>query len=322
MNKIINHFIKLAKQKPGTIILPEANLDERVKKAAEYVVKNKITNIIVFGTKSDFSSLLTKSPLCQIIDINTYEKLPEFTETLYELRKEKGLTKNQAQKLILNPIYFSMVMLHMGLASGVVAGASFTTADTIRPALQLIKAKNGKQLVTGSTLMIKENHPILLFGDVSLIEKPDEKVLSEIAIANAEFMDKVVGLDPKVALLSYSTKGSAVSDSVNCVQKATRLAKRHKKYAIGGEMQVDCALDEQTAKRKGAGLKVAGKANVLIFPDLNAGNIGYKLASYLGGYTAIGPLMLNLKKPVNDLSRGSTVLEIVATICLTKLQAE
>lgn len=310
-----------AKKINATIILPEANLDARVKEAAEYILENKISNLIIFGKKSDFSTKITEDSNCKIIDIETYENLTSFASQLYELRKHKGLTQEQAQELVKNPAYFAMMMLKNNLADGVVAGAKFTTADTLRPALQIIKTKPGKKSVVGSMIMTKENEKPLLFADVSLIEKPDSETLAEIAISSAEFIEKVLHIEPKVAMLSYSTKGSAKSEMVELVQQAAELAKQSK-YLIDGEMQVDSALDFSTATKKGVTSQVGGNANVLVFPDLNAGNIGYKLVARLGGYTAIGPIMLNFNKPVNDLSRGCTVQEIVDTICITKLQIE
>ena len=169
--------------------------------------------------------------------------------------------------------------------------------------------------------MAKENCNTLIYGDVSLVENPTAQQLADIAIATAEVMEEVVGVEPKVAMLSYSTKGSAKGEMVSKIQEATRIAQKGK-YLVDGEMQVDSALDKATAKRKGITSKVGGNANVLIFPDLDAGNIGYKVTARLGGYTAIGPIMLNFNKPVNDLSRGCTEEEIVNTVCITKLQAE
>ena len=310
-----------AKKIKATIILPEANLDDRVKQAAEYILNNELSNLIILGKPCEFSSALTTNPNCKIIDIESYENLSDFATQLYELRKHKGLTLDQAQELVKNPAYLAMMMLKNNLADGVVAGAKFTTADTLRPALQIIKTKPAKKSVVGSMIMAKENEKPLVFADVSLIEKPDSETLAEIAVSSAEFMEKVLNIEPKVAMLSYSTKGSASSEMVDLVRNATEIAQKSK-YLIDGEMQVDSALDLSTATKKGVTSAVGGNANVLVFPDLNAGNIGYKLVARLGGYTEIGPIMLNFNKPVNDLSRGCTVQEIVDTVCITKLQIE
>jgi len=310
-----------AKSIKATIILPEANLDIRVKEACEVILKEKLSNIIIFGKQNEFPTTLTNNSNCKIIDIESYENLTEFASQLYELRKHKGLTQEQANELVKNPAYFAMMMLKNNLADGVVAGAKFTTADTLRPALQIIKTKPGKKSVVGSMIMVKENEKPLVFADVSLIEKPNAETLAEIAVSSAEFMEKVLNIEPKVAMLSYSTKGSASSEMVSEVQQATEIAKQSR-FLVDGEMQVDSALDLATATKKGVTSVVGGNANVLVFPDLNAGNIGYKLVARLGGYTAIGPIMINFNKPVNDLSRGCTVDEIVDTVCITKLQIE
>ena len=318
--KIFKQMQAKAKQIDATIILPEANQDKRVYDACKIILKQKLANIIVFGKAEEFDKSF-KTPACQIIDIATYPKA-DFANQLFELRQSKGITKQKANAMIKKPLYFAMMMLYNNLADGVVAGACNTTADVLLPALQIIKTKPNKKLVTGSILMIKDGCKPLLFGDVSLIENPDSETLAEIAISNAEFMQNVVDISPKVALLSYSTKGSAKNDMVTRVANAAKLAQQNSQYLIDGEMQGDSALDLATAKQKGVKSAVGGNANVLIFPDLNAGNIAYKLTSRLAGYTAVGPIMLNFKKPVNDLSRGSTIQEIVDTVIITKLQSQ
>lgn len=318
---ILKEIIKKAKNIDATIVLPEAHLDERVKTAAEIILKKKLSKLIVFGKPEDYSGIF-QNENCQIIDVENYAKMDELTTSLFELRKAKGMTESEAKTYIKKPEYFAMMLLKHGLADGVVAGAKFSTADTLRPALQIIKTKPNKKVVTGNMLMVKKGFRPLVFGDVSLIEKPDSETLSEIAISNAEFMQKVVGQTPKVAMLSYSTKGSAKGEMINLVTTATKLAQQKSNYIIDGEMQADTCFDEIVAKRKGIAGELAGKANVLIFPDLNAGNIGYKLTQRLGGFSAIGPIMLNFNKPVNDLSRGCNVDEIVNTVCITKLQVE
>lgn len=315
--KIIKGLLKKAKEVNATLILPEANADIRVYEASKILLKHKFAKIIVFGKAEQFDKDF-QTPDCKIIDIETYDKT-DFAKQLFQLRQSKGLKRQQADKLISNPLYFSMMMLVNNLADGVVAGACNTTADVLLPALQIIKTKPNKKFVTGSTLMIKQGKTPLLFGDVSLIENPDSATLAEIAVSNAEFMSNVIGIQPKVAMLSYSTKGSAKSEMVDKVKNAVAQAKEQSTFLIDGEMQADSALDFKTALKKGAGGEVGGNANVLIFPDLNAGNIGYKICSKLAGYKAIGPIMLNFKKPVNDLSRGSTVEEIVQTAMITKL---
>ena len=318
---ILKEIVRKAKNVDATIVLPEAHLDERVKQAAEIILKKKLSKIIVFGKAEDYSSIFNNGN-CQIIDIENYGKIDELASDLFELRKAKGMTEEDAKNFIKKPEYFAMMLLKNGLADGVVAGAKFSTADTLRPALQIIKTKPNKKIVTGNMLMVKNGFRPLVYGDVSLIEKPDSETLSEIAISNAEFMQKVVGQTPKVAMLSYSTKGSAKGEMIDLVTTATQLAKQKSNYIIDGEMQADTCFDETVAKRKGIDGELAGQANVLIFPDLNAGNIAYKLTQRLGGFSAIGPIMLNFNKPVNDLSRGCSVDEIVNTVCITKLQVD
>lgn len=316
--KILKEIQQKAKNKQATIVLPEANIDERVYKACEYLLKKKLCKVIVFGDEKDFSPIF-KNELCKIIDVEKNDYSKELSSKLYALRKQKGLMKAEANKLVKNSLYFAMLLVKCGYADGVVAGACHSTADVLRPALQIIKTKPNKNIVTGSMLMLKKNSKPLVFGDVALIEQPTSEQLAEIAVANAEFMQNVVGVDPKVAFLSFSTKGSAKHEMVDKVKIAVEIAQNSAKYAIDGEMQVDSALDATTANKKGVTSEVGGNANVLIFPDLNAGNIGYKLASKLGGFNAVGPIMLNFNNPVNDLSRGCTVEEIIQTVLITKL---
>lgn len=317
---LLNKLKIRAKNIQATIVLPEASLDKRVYNACKIILKEKLCNLVVFGKDNEFDDTF-KTPNCTIIDIENYNKIEEFADCLYELRKHKGLSRERASELVKRPDYFACVLIKKGLADGIVAGALWSTADTLRPALQVVKTKPDKKIVTGIMLMVKDDKQYV-FGDVSLIENPNSEELSEIAISSAEFMDKVIGIEPKVAMLSYSTKGSAESEMVDKVRIATELAQTKSHYLIDGEMQVDSALDLHTARKKGISTAVGGEANVLIFPDLNAGNIGYKLVSRLGGYTAIGPIMLNFNNPVNDLSRGCTVEEIVNTVVITKLLIE
>ncbi len=315
--KILKQLSNQAKKINATIILPEANADNRVYEACKIILKQKLAKIIVLGKAEQFDKSF-KNKNCQIIDIDSYNRT-DFSNQLFELRQHKGMTMQKATALVKKPLYFAMMLLKNNLADGLVAGACNTTADVLLPALQIIKAKQNKSVVTGSTLMIKNGCKPLLFGDVSLIENPTSDQLSEIAISNAEFMQNVMRLTPKVALLSYSTKGSAKNEMVTKVADAVKIANEKSNFLVDGEMQGDSALDKSTAYQKGVKSAVGGEANVLIFPDLNAGNIAYKLTSRLAGYTAIGPIMLNFNKPVNDLSRGSTVEEIVNTVVITKL---
>ncbi len=316
--ELLKELEKRALKIDATIILPEANMDKRVYAACEKILKRKLAKIIVFGKASEFGAGF-KTENCQIIDIKKFKRLDEFANQLYELRKDKGLSLLDAKTLILQPNYFAMMLLKNNLANGVVAGAHYSTADTLRPALQIIKTKPGKTLVTGAMLMLKNGKKPLVFADISLVENPTSENLADIAISAAEFYKRLTNRAPKVAMLSYSTKGSAKSEMVDKVSYATKLAQAKSNYLIDGEMQVDSALNKSVANHKGVNSAVGGNANVLIFPDLNAGNISYKLVARLGGYKAVGPIMLNFNKPVNDLSRGCTADEIVSTVVITKI---
>lgn len=320
--KVLDDILEKAKSKNGKIILPEANVDSRVLEAVKKIVTSNLSEVIIFGQKNEFPQEVVTSKLVTIIDLNNFNQLNNMAHTLYELRKNKGLTIEGAYDLLKNPIYVACMLLYMGEADGLVAGAKYTTSDTLRPALQIIKTEVGKNLVAGSVLLVRENAPqTLLFCDASLNENPTAEQLIDISVGGADFVQNVLGIEPKVAFLSYSTLGSAKSDLVEKMQTACKLTKeKYPQYLIDGEMQFDCAVDTATANRKGITSPVGGNANVFVFPDLNCGNISYKIAARLGGYTAIGPIMVNFRKPVNDLSRGCTIDEIVATVAITKLQ--
>lgn len=322
--KVLDDILRRAKDKKGKIILPEANVDERVMEAVKIIAKNGLSELVVFGKQEEFPKEIVSSELVQIIDLDSYKEIDNMATALYELRKNKGLTLEGAYDLLKRPIYVACMLLYFGYADGLVAGAKYTTGDTLRPALQIIKTEPGKSLVAGSVLLIREEAPkTLLFCDASLNENPTAEQLVDISIGGAEFVKNVLNLEPKVAFLSYSTLGSAKNELVEKMQNACNLTKtKYPEYLIDGEMQFDCAVDETTARRKGITSEVGGNANVMVFPDLNGGNIGYKIASRLGGYTAIGPIMVNFRKPVNDLSRGCTIDEIVATVAITKLQIQ
>ena len=324
---LLNEILEKAKKKEGKIILPEALKDDRVMQAVKSVLEQKISDVILFGKKEDYPSEISKNPMAEIIDIANYNDKQILAEKLYELRKEKGMTIEQANEKINDELIFSNMLIKTGYASGMVAGAYYTTADVLRPALQIVKAKKGRKTVSGSMLLIdnenKANRPnYMVFSDVSLVENPTIEQLSEIAISAGEFVENVIGEEPRIAFLSYSSKGSAKSEMTEKMIQATNLTKSLSSYLIDGEMQFDSALDEEVAKKKKVDLSVGGKANVFIFPDLNAGNISYKIASRLGGYLAIGPITNNFAKPINDLSRGCKAEEIVYTVAITKLQAE
>ena len=319
---ILEQLIEKSKLKKGKIVLPEALIDARVMEAVEMIVDRNLSELVVFGKPENYSNKVVNSNLVTIIDIENFTEFENFANSLYELRKSKGMTIEQARETLKEPIYFACMLVKLGYADGIVAGAKYTTGDTLRPALQIIKAQPDKNLVAGSVLLLREEAPeVMLFADASLNEDPSAEQLVDIALGGAEFMETVIGVEPQVAFLSYSTMGSAKSHLVEKMQKAFALTKeKNTKYNIDGEMQFDCAVDVPTATKKGISSSVGGNANVFVFPDLNAGNISYKIAARLGGYTAVGPIMLNFNKPVNDLSRGCTSEEIVSTVCITKLQ--
>lgn len=316
--KIIDEILTRAKKIKGKIVLPEANMDKRVYDACKIIIKENISDIIVLGKSSDFDAEFI-SPRVEIIDIEKYADIENMIDSFYELRKNKGITKEDSRLFINRPEYFATMLIHHNVADAMVLGAKFTTADSLRPALQIIKSKGKGEIVSGAMLMLKDDCEPLCFSDVALNLNPTSEELVSIATAGAELMKKVLNINPKVAMLSYSTNGSGTGDMVEKVILATKIAKSKSNYLIDGEMQVDAALDTAVAKQKGLNSKVAGQANVLIFPDINAGNIGYKLVARLGEYKAIGPIMMNFNKPVNDLSRGCTVDEIVNTVAITKL---
>jgi len=317
MIKIIKQILTDAKKTKGVILLPEANIDERVQKACELIIKYKFGKIAVLGKPEDFDQIIAKN--CIMYNTEDKELQETLAKKLMAIRRRKGVTLEKARELVKRPEYFSMMLLKMGMVDGVVAGAKWTTADVLRPALQIIKTRENKSICVGTMLMIKEDAKPMLFSDISLNLDPTSEQLAEIATSSAEFMKEVLKTEPRVAMLSYSTAGSGKGEMVDKVRKAVELANKDGEFKIEGEMQADVALDPETAKNKKYKNAVAGRANVLVFPDINAGNIGYKLVAKLGGYLAIGPIILNFNKPVNDLSRGCTVDEIVYTACITRL---
>lgn len=319
---ILEQLTEKSKQKNGKIVLPETLIDSRVMDAVEMIVDRNISELVVFGKPENYSEKVRESNLVTIIDIDNFDEFDNFANALYELRKNKGMTIEVAKETLKEPIYFACMLVKLGYADGIVAGAKYTTGDTLRPALQIIKTQPDKNLVAGSVLLLREQAPeVMLFADASLNEDPSAEQIVDIALGGAEFMEDVIEVEPQVAFLSYSTMGSAKSHLVEKMQNAFKLTQeKNTKYNIAGEMQFDCAVDKETATRKGITSSVGGNANVFVFPDLNAGNISYKIAARLGGYTAVGPIMINFNKPVNDLSRGCTAEEIVSTVCITKLQ--
>lgn len=308
------------------VVLPESD-DERVLKAASKVLEIDGAKIILLGKKDEIlarggSLELSKA---EFIDISTSEYFDDFASTLFELRKAKGMSKDEAKELISRPEYFGTMLVYKGIAHAMVSGAKTTTADTIRPALQFVKMKDGISTVSGAYVMVLEgqsekNERVWFFADCAITPRPSAKQLAGFALSTAKTA-KSFGYEPKVAFLSYSTGDSAKGEMIDFVKEALEIAqKAAPDIAMDGPMQFDAAVDSKVAKSKMPNSKVAGQANVFIFPDLNCGNITYKAVQRSANALAIGPILQGLKKPVNDLSRGCSVDDIVNTVLISALQ--
>lgn len=329
--KFIEQIKQRAKKDIKTIILPEAE-DKRVLEAASKVAKEGFANIILLGNKEQIEKDSSKYNLdlskIEIIDVNSSDKKQDYANKLYELRKAKGLTLDEAEKLIEEPIYFGMMMLKNNEADGLVSGAAHSTANTLRPALQILKTAPNTKLVSAFFIMCVPNceygeHGNFVYGDCGLNQNPTADELSEIAISSAKSFEDLVQSEPKVAMLSYSTYGSAKSELTEKVIEATKLVKeKSPNLLVDGELQVDAAIIPEISKSKAPGSPIEGNANVLIFPDLDAGNIGYKLTQRLAKAEAYGPLCQGIAKPVNDLSRGCSAEDIVGVVAITSVQAQ
>ncbi|MBI9020877.1 MAG: phosphate acetyltransferase [Verrucomicrobia bacterium] len=318
----ISNVIEKAKANPRTIVLPEG-ADERVIEAANAIAAEAIARVIVLG---DEAVAERAGSGVTVINPETDEKLEEYAAAFYELRKSKGITLEQAKETLKQVNYFGMMMVQCGDADGLVSGAAHSTADTVRPALQIIRGAKKGGMVSSLFFMVCNDVPYI-FSDSGLIENPDADQLAQIAVQSAQTA-KQFGLPTKVAMLSYSTKGSASSPLVDKVVAATAKAKQlidaeyaDQGFELDGEFQLDAAIVPSVGKSKAPGSAVAGQARVLIFPDLNAGNIGYKLVQRLGGAEAYGPVLQGLKKPVNDLSRGCSAEDIVGVAAITVVQS-
>ncbi|MGM9837279.1 MAG: phosphate acetyltransferase [Paludibacteraceae bacterium] len=328
---ILKHMRERAQQNPQRIVLPEGD-EPRTLEAANILLKDKVAKLILIGDPAKITAMAQENGYeyikeATIVDPLSDAKMSEYAGLLYELRKAKGMTLEEAQKKAQDPLYLGCLMIKNGDADGELAGARGTTADTIRPAFQILKTKPGVSIVSGAFLMFTPAKQLgedgfLVFADCAVNPNPDAQQLAQIAISTAETAQALAGIEPKIAMLSFSTKGSAKHELVDKVTEATRIAKElAPALAIDGELQADAALVEKVAATKAPGSAVAGKANVLVFPDLQAGNIGYKLVERFSGADAVGPILQGIAAPVNDLSRGCKVQDIVQMVIITANQA-
>lgn len=314
---------KKAKALQKTIVFPEAGFSDRTLEAVKIIQKKGIAKPILIGDES--ALILRDKSLInfQIINPKTFQNREEMVNRLYEKRKAKGMTKEQAKELALDPYYFATLLVDAGMADGMVAGAEASTANTVRPALQVIKAKQKGGIVSSCFIMFGKNKFLkdkcLILSDCGVMIHPNENELYQIACQSVETYKSLGFNDPKVAFLSFSTKGSAEDASIDVVRKAYEMFKKTN-IPCDGELQFDAAMVENVAKHKAPESPLKGDANILIFPDLNSGNICYKAMQYMGGVNAIGPILQGLNKPVNDLSRGCTVEDIVTVTAVTALQ--
>jgi len=325
----LEQIAERAKSDLKTIVLPESN-DMRTLKAAAMVLEKGIANIVLVGNEEEIKKLAGDLDIskAKIVDPEKSDKFEDYVNTFYELRKAKGMTLEKAREIMKDPMYFGVMMVKKDDADGMVSGAVHSTADTLRPALQILKTAPGTKLVSAFFVMVVPDceyghNGTFIYADSGLVENPNAEELSEIAITSARTFKQLIQAEPVVAMLSYSTYGSAKSELTEKVIQATQLAKQKAPdLIIDGELQADAALVPAIGKTKAPGSPVAGKANVLIFPDLNCGNIAYKLTQRLAKAEAYGPITQGIAKPVNDLSRGCSAEDIVGVVAITAVQAQ
>ena len=329
--ELIEQLVARAKANKQRIVLPEGT-EERTLKAANQILTDGVADLVLLGNVDEIHSLAKEWGLgnidrATIIDPATSPKKEEYAQLLCELRKKKGMTIEEARKKVLDPLYFGCMIIKNGEADGQLAGARNTTGNVLRPALQIIKTAPGITCVCGAMLLLTHapecgDNGVLVMGDVAVTPVPDANQLAQIAVCTARTAKAVAGIEPRVAMLSFSTKGSAKHEVVDKVVEAFGIAKEmDPNLAIDGELQADAALVPSVGQSKAPGSPIAGKANVLVVPSLEVGNIGYKLVQRLGHATAVGPILQGIARPVNDLSRGCSIDDVYKMIAITANQA-
>ncbi len=329
--ELIHKIHDMARQARKTIVLPEGT-EERNLRAADYVLKEKIASIILLGNKAKIISIARSYDLNYIVEATIIDPVDHpqkeyYAHMLAEIRKKKGMTFEKAMKRVEEPLFLSTLLIKDGKADGEVSGAEHTTGDVLRPAFQIIKTLPGISAVSGAFIMILKDKNfgtdgVIVFADCAVNPDPSTRELAEIAVESAKTAKNIAGIEPRIAMLSFSTKGSAKHEKVDKVVEAVKIAKEmNPSLQIDGELQADAAIVEAIGQKKAPGSAIAGKANVLVFPSLESGNIAYKLVQRLAGAKAVGPVLQGLAAPINDLSRGCSVDDIINMIAITANQA-